>query len=829
MNQQIERNKILIVDDEKSNIIELTHILGDDYETYIVRDSRETMETAEQVMPDVILLDILMPEMDGYEVLAKLKESEKTNNIPVIFITGLNSADAEEKGLSLGAADYITKPFHNAIVKMRIKNQMKIIERYAIEKHEKMLQAVNDTANHLFQLGGSDDVLPSLMKGMEVICKSMNADRFNIWRTEMKDGRLHYHREYSWFSEEGSKPGETPDVLINPTGEDNLDWGERFARDETISGIISEMPANDKKFLSVLGIKSVIICPLFLHGKFWGIFSLDDCTNERSFRENEINVLKSISLMMVSALDRHALSKGVANTLSTMESILDSIGVAIYATVPDTGELLFVNSYMKNAFGIVGDEAIGKHCYEVFRQGYDKMCDFCPCYQLNENPDATIVWDEYIPAMDAHVRHSDCYINWYDGRKVHMQYAVDITQLTKSREEAQAASKAKSEFLANMSHEIRTPMNAIFGMTAIGKKAKDIDKKDFSFDKIEEASSHLLGIINDILDIAKIEANKMEIATVEFDFKDMINKILTVTNVSSDEKKQIVTVNVDEKIPAAVIGDDKRLTQVITNLLSNAIKFTDEGGKIGLNVSIEGNTEKYCELRVEVTDSGIGISPENLEKLFDAFEQAESGTTRVYGGTGLGLAISKSIVEAMGGQIWAESDLGSGTKFTFIIRVAHSMAHSADEAPSQAEESKAEDNNAAEVQNATLEGKRLLIVEDMASNRFVLISLLEDSGLIIDCAVNGKEALDMFTADPDKYDIIFMDIRMPIMDGHEATRKIRALDVPKAKKIPIIAVTANVFTEDIKKCLEAGMDGHLRKPVEIDGVMEVLEKYLLNS
>ena len=504
------KNKILIVDDEKSNIMELIEILDNEYETYILRDSREAFDTAAQVMPDIILLDILMPDMDGYEVLAKLKESESTKDIPVVFITGLSSSEAEEKGLALGAADYIAKPFHTAIVRMRIRNQIKIIERNIIEKNGKMLQTINAVASELFKLSSSDDVFPSLMKGMELISKSLNADRFNIWRIDTIDGRLNYFRDYSWFSETGKKKGETPYVLQNPTGADKTDWEEKFARDEVVSGIVSKMPQNDQKFLKGLGIKSVIIAPLFMNGKFWGLFSLDDCKNEREYTDDEVNVLKSISLMMVSALNRNALGKNVDNTLRSMENILDSIDAAIYATVPKTGELLFINRYMKNQFGIKGDEAIGKYCYEIFRQGFTKMCEFCPCYQLDKTPDATIVWDEYIPHMDFHVRHSDCYINWHDGKKVHLQYAVDITELTKAKEKAQAASKAKSELLTNMSHEIKTPVDEIVSMTATGKKADNMENKNGAFEKIEESSSQLLGIIKNILDMAKIEEDKME-------------------------------------------------------------------------------------------------------------------------------------------------------------------------------------------------------------------------------------------------------------------------------------------------------------------------------
>ena len=404
-----------------------------------------------------------------------------------------------------------------------------------------------------------------------------------------------------------------------------------------------------------------------------------------------------------------------------------------------------------------------------------------------------------------------------------MALAISSADRHRAREAAELASQTKSTFLANMSHEIRTPLNAIVGMTTIGKREKDAERKNYSFSKIDEASTHLLGIVNDILDLAKIEASKLVLLQVEFDFREMINKVLAMAHVGSDERNQTIDVSIDEKIPATIIGDDQRLSQVVANLLSNAVKFTNNNGKIKLDVQLSGKTDDYCELRVDVTDNGIGISPESLEKLFGAFEQVETGTTRSYRGTGLGLAISKQIVEAMNGRIWAQSQLEKGSTFSFTVRVLQGTGSV--EAVSE-NDAAASDKDNVETESDLFTGKLMLAVEDMASNRYVLTTLLENSGLNIDCAVNGKEALDMFAADPDKYDIIFMDVRMPIMNGYEATECIRALDIAKAKKIPIIALTANVFSDDIEKCLKAGMNGHIGKPMDVGKVIEVLKKYL---
>jgi len=398
--------------------------------------------------------------------------------------------------------------------------------------------------------------------------------------------------------------------------------------------------------------------------------------------------------------------------------------------------------------------------------------------------------------------------------------------------QSENANISKSRFLSTMSHEIRTPLNAIIGMTAIGKRSLEIDEKDRAFDKIENASSHLFGVINDVLDMAKIEANKLELSPVNYNFEKMLQKVISVVSYRAEEKKQTLSVNIDSNVPGFIIGDDQHLAQVITNLLSNAIKFTPEEGKIEFNVSLAEDDGEECLLRIEVADNGIGLSPEHQKRLFKMFEQAESGTSRKFGGTGLGLSISKSIIEHMGGSIHVESELGHGARFIFTVKALHGKnengysgvikeeAEEGIEAPVvQTDESISTDGR--------FTGMKMLIVDDIEINREILISLLEKTGLIIDYACNGREALSTVKSMKYKYDIIFMDVQMPVMDGLEATKRIRALSPAKNKNLPIIAMTANAFKDDIKNCIEAGMNDHISKPLDVERVFEVLCKYLL--
>ena len=438
-----------------------------------------------------------------------------------------------------------------------------------------------------------------------------------------------------------------------------------------------------------------------------------------------------------------------------------------------------------------------------------------------------------------------------------------MTFLDNARSDAEQASMSKSRFLANMSHEIRTPMNAIIGMTTIGKSSTTTEKKDYAFEKIDDASKHLLGVINDVLDMSKIEANKFELADVQFNFENLIKRVANVINFRVDERRQSFHINIDKNIPQMLIGDDHRLAQVITNLLANAVKFTPEEGEIKLDARLlsktdgaeqiaEGHPQSengYCRLQISITDTGIGISEEQKPRLFDLFEQAESNTTRKFGGTGLGLPISKSIIEMMDGKIWVESEIGKGSAFIFTIKLQigedkqNQALDKGDEAAAGKQSESldgthdgAHDETHDGTHNGTHDwthddytGHTLLLAEDVEINREIVISLFEPTNISIDCAENGAQAVSMFKQAPEKYDLIFMDVQMPELDGYEATRRIRAFDVPQAKTIPIIAMTANVFREDVEMCLEAGMNGHIGKPLDFEDVIATLRKHITIS
>jgi signal transduction histidine kinase/CheY-like chemotaxis protein len=393
----------------------------------------------------------------------------------------------------------------------------------------------------------------------------------------------------------------------------------------------------------------------------------------------------------------------------------------------------------------------------------------------------------------------------------------DVTEIMLAKERMEQASRAKSSFLSNMSHEIRTPLNAIIGMTTIARNSDDSNRKDYCLDKIKSASGHLLGIINDILDMSKIEENKFELSLTEFDFDIMVQRVVSIFEFRLNEKKQSLTIEKDPSIPKRIISDEQRLAQVITNLLSNAIKFTPDKGAISLSMRRLEETEAgFCNLEISVSDTGIGIPEEQQGKLFHSFVQVDSSIARKFGGTGLGLAISKKIVELMSGAIRVESEENKGATFIFTMRAG--IPDVTDEKAGFPEEAVYEEVN--------YHGKRILLAEDIEINREIVITILEPLGLEIIEAEDGKKAYDLFCENPDKFDLIFMDIHMPGINGYDSAQLIRAFDHPKSKTIPRVAMTANVFKEDIEHCLAAGMNSHIGKPLDFEAVMMTLKRYL---
>jgi len=563
------------------------------------------------------------------------------------------------------------------------------------------LHAINTIAATLFSAEDDDAFLSALPEGMKLMAECMDIDRIYIWQNKIVDRTLHFTLTHEWLgdSEHIGNPvrlGHTLSYGLNiPV------FFRSFLQNEHVCGPVAEMPEKEKEILEFSGVKSFLAVPVHLHGQFWGFISFDNCHEESLLRPEDIDILKSGSLIIASAINRNSIT-------------------------------------------------------------------------------------------------------------ANLQEAVDM---------ALAASRSKSEFLANMSHEIRTPMNSIIGFSELAlddyipSRTKDFLKK------ILENSEWLLQILNDILDISKIESGKMELESIPFDLGEIFDACRTTFQEKAAEKGLDIHFYAEPVVGRKLYGDPLKLRQVLSNLLSNAVKFTTEG-TIKMQAFTKETDEDHVSIFFEIQDSGIGISKDQLGKIFDPFTQAESGTTRKYGGSGLGLPITKSIVEKMGGKLFVDSTPGLGSKFSFqliFLTVEAETGSISTGEPYHISEGR-----------PIFEGD-VLVCEDNVMNRQVIIEHLERVGLNPVIAENGKIGVDMVRerknaeeSETNQFCLILMDIHMPVMDGIEAAREIIRLGCD----IPIIAMTANVMADDRVIYAKAGMKEIIGKPFSSQELWTSLKKYL---
>ncbi len=462
----------------------------------------------------------------------------------------------------------------------------------------------------------------------------------------------------------------------------------------------------------------------------------------------------------------------------------------------DEGNYRQAQQHMNAAFELA-DEYNRKHdvmsVHEALAQLYDKMGDIPKAFY-------------HLKAYEQMKEEIFKQTTFNKIRNLQTRQQVELAQ--KEKEVAEQTAQLKQQFMANMSHEIRTPMNAIVGMTSLLMSKNPLPEQMKYLKAIQQSADNLLVIINDILDLSKIEAGKIVIEQTDFSLREVTNSVRDMLMFKAEEKGLQFKVNVEEEIPVRVIGDPTRINQVLINLAGNALKFTEKG-YIEVRVTIQKKAEKKYWLKFEVIDTGIGISPDYVSKIFESFTQAGTDVARKFGGTGLGLTISKQLVELMGGEIGVTSELGKGTTFFAIIPLEESDVQVVEQKGSAVDEQTMK----------KLNDVKLLLVEDNEFNRMVAEDTLKEllPGITIDIAINGQEAVDR--VQKEQYDIVLMDIQMPVMDGVTATRTIRTTLPAPAKDVKIIAMTANVLQEDVAQYFNTGMNAYVSKPFQVDELL----------
>ena len=632
---------LLVVDDQPANIQALYQAFSQDHQVLMATNGERALALCRQNPPDIVLLDLVMPGMDGYEVLRQLREDPQTASIPVIFVTAKDAAEDEARGLAMGAVDFIVKPINPAVVRARVHTQVELARSRAV------LSATLEAT--------ADGILVANQRGGLVSCNHRFA---NMWRV--------------------------PEQVLHSADEHEL---IRFMQAQMVE---------EQSDLQAL--------------------------MERAGRTGE-EVSSVIQLRDGRIFQRH-----------------------LTALRPNGRSAGHVFSFREVTERVRAERALA---------------------ELNAN-------------LEAKVRK----------RTEALAYATRV---------ASAANQAKSEFLSNMSHEMRTPMNSILGMSYLALRADPSPKLKDYLERISESGQHLLNLISNILDFSKIEAGKLDIELVDFSVSTVFDDVLKQLSDLAEQKGLRFVTHVGEDLRHSLRGDPLRIRQILLNYAGNAIKFS-QSGDITMRAQIERQDAAGVQLLFEVTDRGIGMSEAQASKLFQAFHQADTSTTRQFGGTGLGLAICRKLAELMGGEVGVRSAPGEGSCFWFKVPLLWGESQPAalmDEIPG------------ADPWAQALAGRRLLVVDDNELNQRVASELLEAAGAEVYIAGDGVQALEALERHP--VDGVLMDVQMPVMDGLEATRRIR--QHTQWRSLPVVAMTANARREDAAACREAGMDDFVTKPV----------------
>jgi len=749
------------------------------------------------------------------------------------------------------------------------------------ERKAQVLHAINNMATTLFGVEDDAAFAAAMPSGLKLLADCMDLDRVYIWRNYEKDGRLCYKLMYDWLHEnlQCDSPVRSGKDLCYEN--DAPLWLEMFMRNEYVCGQVSKMKGAEADLMTSNGVKMILSIPVHLHGQFWGFVSFDNCHNEVPLSLDDIDILHSGALIISSAINRNlqtTAKKKMMDQIQHRDLLLQTVNQAasilFNSDVSKFEESLYISMRMM-AKAVDADRAYiwknnsyeGELCATQLYEWTENST-----FKLNSDFTSNISYREFMPQWlenlskgewisgmtrnmtpvtkkfledtqvlsvfmspiflqddfwgfvgfdDCHcerdfsdnemgILHSGCLLMG----NAFLRHSMTIN-LRDAAEEAKEANRSKSVFLASMSHEIRTPMNSIVGFSELALDGDNPPKTRDYLLKIIKNSEWLLQIINDILDISKIESGKMELENIQFDLHELFASCRTVIMPKAIEKGLSMHFYAEPSVGKKLHGDPTRLRQALVNLLSNAVKFTNSG-MIKMQAAVKEVKAHSVTMFFEIKDSGIGITKDQLEKIFDPFVQAESGTTRMFGGSGLGLPITKNIIEMMGGELKVDSAPGVGSKFCFELTF--------DATDSEGEESKTERVVFDDIEKPTFEGE-ILLCEDNAMNQQVICEHLARIGFKTEIAQNGQIGVEMvkskISRSAKQYDLIFMDIHMPVMDGLEAAAKIFEYDAT----IPIVALTANIMSNDREVYASRGMSDCIGKPFTSQVLWRCLLKY----
>ena len=703
----------------------------------------------------------------------------------------------------------------------------------AVEHKNHLLNTVNGVADILLR-AEVDEFKDALWRCMGMMAEKVDADRVSIWENRTIKDKLCCTQIYEWSEGAGLRQGNRFTVDI-PYSENVPGWEKTLSDGHCINSLVRDLSPEEQAQLSPQGIMSILVVPVFLHNRFWGFVGFDDCRRERIFSEDEESVLRSAGLLIAHALLRNDMTRNVRTAAAKLEAVITNY-LGIIISVDQNGIITLFNGLHVDKLGKDSSSLEGKPLDAVFHENeYSEVVS-----KIRKTfTDGTQEWISEINGAVLHMRT----IPIVDDNRCVVKVVCNIDDITdivglqyeleSALRKAQSANRAKSNFLARMSHEMRTPLNAIIGLSELAVANDDLNMETLSnIEKTYNAGMTLLSTVNDLLDISKIDEGRLEIVPDKYHIASIINDAISQSLWHIGEKPVEFILDIDENLPVYLYGDDLKVKQIINNLLSNAFKYTEKG-TVELSLCCEREGDAVW-MTIRVRDTGIGIKPEVLSRLFFDYDQIDMETNRVFMGTGLGLAITKKIADLMNGSVTAESEYGKGSVFTARIRQkfvsdATFDAKTVMDLRNFRYSFRSRFRRGTELQpaSASLSDVRVLVVDDIAVNLDVAKGMLKPYGLQIDCVMSGQQAVDAIREEKVRYDAIFMDHMMPGMDGIKAVKIIREeIGTEYAKTIPVIALTANAILGNEKEFLRNGFQAFLRKPIEIARLDSVVRKWL---